>query len=228
VSTTRGALSSRFLLRRQRVFEPRGGRFRFSPPRGCAHFSLPVIPPDISLLLSYRAPTSRARTLHARTVYTMFHLDPNLFLPFSWGLYLTVLNCLSLLNRLWGTVHGPKNIARSSNGHAGFESPAAPSRDTVQFFWAVFFSTLIIWKQLSQLFVAALPSPVKFLEYYRFLPSRAHSPAGTIDMHYIFGHPTRAGARRTAVKAYPVCFYFCLTAGGLGVQVRPQHMYIPE
>ncbi|KAJ6505628.1 hypothetical protein DFH09DRAFT_1200887 [Mycena vulgaris] len=49
ISTARRALLNstwrcRFLLRRLRVSKPRGGRFRFSPPRArCAYFSLPFL-----------------------------------------------------------------------------------------------------------------------------------------------------------------------------------------
>ncbi|KAJ6553717.1 hypothetical protein DFH09DRAFT_1166609, partial [Mycena vulgaris] len=49
ISTARRALLNstwrcRFLLRRLQVSKPRGGRFRFSPPRArCAHFSLPLL-----------------------------------------------------------------------------------------------------------------------------------------------------------------------------------------
>jgi hypothetical protein len=96
ISTTRRALSSwRVLLRRQRVLKPRGGRFRFSPPLArCAHVSLPflsILPsryPSRIVHLIY-APTLPAHILRARTQYVL--LRPNIFLPFSCGLYLTAI-----------------------------------------------------------------------------------------------------------------------------------------
>jgi hypothetical protein len=47
----------------------------------------------------------------------------------------------------------------------GVRSPLRPGSQQVQSFWGVLFSTSFIRKQVSQFYVAALPPPVKSLEY---------------------------------------------------------------